>query len=106
MLVWTEDEVEELKRCNASFVHFLSHHVWIRDGGGERLEPWDFQRDLARTWVEQKRIIILKGRQLGISWMAAAYALWVAAYHFGALVLLVSQTQTDAQELLSKVKFI
>lgn len=41
-----------------------------------------------------------------MSWVAAAYALWVALTQRGALVLLLSQTKDDAIELLDKVQFI
>lgn len=105
-MLTTAEELREFKRCAASFPHFLREHVWIRDAGGSRFLPWSFQLRLARVWLTQRRVIILKGRQLGISWLAAAYALWTAMFHPGALVLLVSQTKTDAQELLAKVKFI
>jgi hypothetical protein len=50
--------------------------------------------------------VTLKARQLGCSWLAAAYALWSGMFHRGAEVLLTSQTKPDAVELLDKVKFI
>jgi len=68
--------------------------------------PWPWQLRLAQVWSRQKRVIILKARQLGVSWMAAAYALWVAMTETGALVLLVSQTEDDAKELLAKARFV
>jgi hypothetical protein len=93
-------------RCQKSFAYFLRHFAWTADGGGVKIDPWPWQVDLARQLPKFKRVLCLKARQLGISWIAAAYALWTALFQRGALVLLVSQTEDDAIELLSKVLFI
>ena len=98
--------LRHVPRCKRSFAYFLRHFVWTADGGGVKLDPWPWQVDLARQLPKFKRLICLKARQLGISWIAAAYALWTALFQRGALVLLVSQTEDDAIELLSKVQFI
>jgi len=78
----------------------------VADGGGAKLEPWPWQRDLAKRLPTIRRLVVLKGRQLGMSWIAAAYSLWIALTQRGALVLLLSQTKDDAVELLAKVVFI
>jgi hypothetical protein len=100
------DFKRRLRWASRSFAHFLAHYVIIRDGGGTKFDPWPWQRDLAKHLPRAKRVITLKARQLGCSWLAAAYALWVGLFQRGALVLLVSQTKDDAIELLDKVQFI
>jgi hypothetical protein len=99
-------EVAEFRRVAGDFGHFLSSHVWIADGGGTKFSPWAWQVRLAGVWRERRRVVVLKARQLGVSWLAAAYGLWTALTERGALVLLVSQTEADAVELLAKVQFI
>jgi hypothetical protein len=49
---------------------------------------------------------VLKARQLGVSWLAALYALWTAIRRPGQSVLLISRNQADAQKLLDKVAFL
>lgn len=105
-MLTTVEEVREFRRVVESFPHFVASHVWIADGGGTRFVPWSWQVRLARVWRERRQVVILKARQLGVSWLAAAYALWMALTERGALVLLVSQTEADAVELLGKVQFI
>jgi hypothetical protein len=97
---------KELGEVCGSFAHFLSTYVHIRDGGGEKLTPWPFQTELAGTLTRHRRLVILKARQLGISWIAAAYGVWTALTQPGAVVLLLSQTESDARELLDKAKFV
>jgi hypothetical protein len=96
----------EKQKALRSFAHFLRHHVHIADGGGTKLEPWPWQVDLAARLPAIRRLVVLKGRQLGVSWLVAAYAVWTILRKRGALVLLVSQTEDDAIELLSKAQFI
>jgi hypothetical protein len=89
-----------------SFAHFLKHHVHIADGGGTKMEPWSWQVDLAARLPGIQRLVILKGRQLGVSWLVAAYAVWKALRDRGSLILLVSQTEDDAIELLGKAQCV
>lgn len=50
--------------------------------------------------------MVVKARQLGVSWLLAAYALWTAMYRDGATVLELSQGQAEAYELLGKSRDI
>ena len=51
------------------------------------------------TWLT-----ILKARQVGISWLLAAYMLWLALYRPGSLILAISKSQSDSDELLAKCR--
>lgn len=50
--------------------------------------------------------IILKARQLGISWISCWYALWLCLFQPGKLVLLFSKGQDEADELLRRIKVL
>lgn len=49
-------------------------------------------------------VMILKARQLGISWLVCAYALWLCLFQDGRVVLLFSQGQMEADELLRRIR--
>lgn len=76
------------------------------DGAAVRYQRWPHLMATAARWQHGGHEIVLKARQLGLSWLAAAYALWVALRQPGAMVLLISQTEDDAHELMRKVQFI
>jgi hypothetical protein len=96
---------EELKRAR-SFAYWLKRYLWVRTDGGTKFDPWPWQYQLAQGLPHHQRVVILKARQLGMSWeLGAGYALHTAMYHPGADVLLISQTEDDARELLVKLKF-
>jgi hypothetical protein len=54
--------------------------------------------------MTERQILILKARQLGISWLLCAYALWLCLFSPGRLVLLFSRGQMEADELLRRIK--
>lgn len=89
-----------------TFAEFLSLYVYTSDHGGTKMVPWPWQLDLAKALPHISRAIILKGRQIGASWTLAAYSVYTALWTPGAKVLLVSQTEPDAKELLDKCRCI
>lgn len=70
------------------------------------MELWPHLLARARAWESGDSEVILKARQLGISWLLAAYALWRAMYQPGAVVLELSAGQAEAYELLGKSRSI
>lgn len=65
----------------------------MRGGSGGRQNP-------------DRLTLILKARQLGISWLCCIYALWLCLFHPGKVVLLFSKGETEAQELLRRIKVL
>jgi hypothetical protein len=75
------------------------------DGGGTMpFRLWRPQYGVMKTLMTERRILILKARQLGISWLCCAYALWLCLFHDGKVVLLFSQGELEASELLRRIK--
>lgn len=87
----------------------LLPHVHIEDvhGAGDSLafELWPHLVERATAWGAGSDDIVLKARQLGITWLAAAYARYVARRR-GAKVLVISKGQRDSYAFLDKVRFI
>ena len=50
------------------------------------------------------KLVVLKARQLGLSWLSLAYALWLLTFHAPATVLLFSLKEDEAVELLNRLK--
>jgi len=63
--------------------------------------------DLIETMACTREIVILKARQLFISWLMCAYAVWSAVFHDYAKVLLLSYKEEGGSwELIDKCLFI
>lgn len=59
---------------------------------------WPAQVAVLWQMMTERLIIILKARQLGISWLCCAYALWLCLFQPGRLVLIFSRNQALANE--------
>lgn len=95
--------------AEGSFLDFLDYVYILEPPPGLsvlRFQKWPHIIDLAHSFLRDRLIIVLKARQVGVSWLLAAYALWTALYHQGAVVLMLSKGQNEAGDLLDKVKFI
>lgn len=66
-------------------------------------EPWPHLKYVASLLDRRQSLIILKARQLGISWLSAAYALYRAQYEL-ANVLVISAREADAWDFVQKVR--
>jgi len=67
---------------------------------------WDWQEDFIYKIHLHNRVIILKARQLGITWMVCMYALWTAMTRPNATILVMSISQREAIGIIDRIKFI
>lgn len=103
-----QDKRVEVLACQQSIHYFIGEYVFINDPleGRIKFEMWDVHNQILDVIVENNRIIILKARQVGVSWLAAAYALWRTTFSDGANVLMLSKREDEARALLAKSYYI
>ena len=98
--------------CDAALadVETFARHAVICGVDGSDLRfgevAWPWQMQLLALWATRTRCVTLKARQLGVSWLAAIFALWSAIRKPGQSILLISKGQDDADKLLAKVAFV
>lgn len=71
-----------------------------------RENAWSWQWAFLALVAASPLTVVLKARQLGVSWLAALFALWKASRRPGQTVLLISRRQDDADKLLAKVAYL
>lgn len=67
---------------------------------------WQHQIDTLDILTSHKLVIVLKARQIGMTWLLAGYALWKALFHEGANVILLSKNEQAAGETLEYIRFM
>jgi hypothetical protein len=90
-------------------MYFLDHWVYIEDKDKKRpmkLELWPGQRKVIPQIVGEILLILLKARQLGLTWLCAAYVLWMAMRSPLFLAVIISASEDHAIEFLNRVYFI
>jgi len=103
------DVERERQRCAADPAYFLGAYAKVNDAETLAVIPfvlWPHLVYLLDLWLSTRLSIVLKARQLGVSWLLAGYALWKAKFHTSASVLILSKGQTDAADVLAKAKFL
>ncbi|MBQ5588422.1 MAG: hypothetical protein IIU73_07405 [Selenomonadales bacterium] len=100
--------VEE--RCKADPIYFVERFVHIEDKDAEEIivpfNLWDTQKEALRSVHEHRLNIILKARQLGITWLSLSYAAWVLRFTPGSTVVAMSRTLEEAKELVRRLSVI
>jgi hypothetical protein len=97
----------EIAYCRDHIEYFVDHYGHIEDKDSiEIIQPfrmWDEQRKALQSINEHRLNIVLKARQLGITWMA----LHVAAHEMltmrGRTVVALSKTEEDGKELIRRI---
>ena len=117
----TEEEKEqllidvELDKCKDSCARFIRKWVYIEDkdkagtdtGIPIKFTLWPLQLKALAAIVFLRLLVILKARQLGVTWLVLAYAVWRIIFQPGYTVVALSKKEDpDAYELVRRVEFI
>lgn len=89
----------------------LDHVQCIDPKTGERFtftlnDPeagWYWQRAVLDSWIENPLSLVLKARQIGITWLAAGYALWKLLTMPGTRALVVSINEDEAIKVVNRI---
>ena len=67
-------------------------------------ELWPLQRSSLDAILNHRQVIVLKARQLGLSWLVICYAVWLCVFHPGQAVLVFSKDQESANEMIRRAR--
>jgi len=104
--------LRELQRREAeeSTEYFIENFVYIEDRDSQELaipfSLWQGQKQALGSIIKNRLNIILKARQLGITWLVLAYAVWQLVFKDGYMVVALSRGEEEAKELVRRVGFI
>jgi len=100
--------VKELVKCGKDPQYFIDNYCKISHPlkGQIPFKTYDYQRDLLKDFNDYRFNVILKGRQLGISTISAAYVAWFMLFHREKNVLVIATKLSTATNLVKKVKMI
>lgn len=101
------DERAEWLRCALSPLYFIDTYCWIEDKTRRewlRFRLWPEQIRTLQAIIECALIIILKARQLGLTWLLICYALWMMLFRPGTGILLFSRREEEAFDLLDRLR--
>lgn len=98
---------QEYIKCLSNAEYFIQKYVYIQmtNGGRGKFMLYAFQKKLLYLMNTKDRLIILKSRQLGITTLSAAYALWLMMFKRDQSILALAPDQDKARAILDKISF-
>lgn len=98
---------QEWVRCAQDPVYFMKKYYWIQHPQRGRIQfnLFPFQEKVLHQLQKNEYTIINKSRQLGISTLASAYALWLMLFNKDRNVLCIATKQETAKNMVTKVRF-
>jgi hypothetical protein len=99
----TASEKAEWLKCSESPLYFIDTFCQIYDATDRVWVPfklWAAQAQVIRAILKNKLVILLKARQVGMSWLVLAFALWLALFRPAATILVFSKRDDEAIYLL------
>ncbi len=98
---------QELIRCKQDPVYFMKKYYTIQHPTKGRMtfNLYPFQEKVLKLLQRHDYSIINKSRQLGISTLTSAFALWMMLFEQDKNVLVLATTQATAKNMVTKVRF-
>jgi len=93
----------EIHKCVKCPEYFVDNYCMIDDPTSRAWTPfrlWPAQRETLQEIASHRLTVILKARQLGLTWLVLAYTLWMMLLNPAATVLFFSRRDEEAVDLL------
>lgn len=107
LVISKSDRVKEIIKCGKDPVYFINKYVKIQHPtlGTLDFETYPFQDECIHDFQEHRLNIVLKSRQLGLSTVSAAYAVWMAIFYKDKNILVIATKLPTAMNFIKKVRF-
>jgi hypothetical protein len=105
---WQRREVE---RVATNPGYFVESYGLVEPPRGPSIPflLWPRQLDVLALFIREDKVVVLKARRLGLTWLALHYGFWIAAFNPhtpGARVPIICKNRDDASTLLGRAKRI
>lgn len=97
---------EEIIKCGRDPAYFIRKYVKIRHPvrGLISFDMFAYQDELVEKYLKHRFNIVLKARQLGISEVTAAFAVWLMLFHRDKNILVMATKADTAKNIIRKVQ--
>jgi len=105
---FTEDDVIELRKCRKDPIYFIENYCKIitLDYGLQPFKLYECQREKVKIIHENRKVILMEGRQQGKTTTSAAYILWYTIFQDSKTVAILANKATAAREVLNRYQLM
>jgi hypothetical protein len=102
---FTREELEEYIKCKESVEYFAENYVKVIhiDHGLIPFKPYPYQRELFKSFQDERFTVVLACRQSGKSISTCAYLLHYAIFNSEKFVAILANKAATAKEMLSRI---
>lgn len=102
------EQVREYARCARDPVYFIKNYVKVTHPkfGVVPFELYDYQEEMIHLFQNNRDSIVMSARQTGKSTVSCAYLLWYVCFNDTKTVLIVSNKNTGAMEMINRIQFM
>ena len=101
-----QKQIAEIVKCGKDPAYFINRYVKIQHPlrGRIAFHTFPFQDDCLQAFNDHRFNVVVKSRQLGLSTLTAAYAVWLALFRKDKSILIIATKLAVAQNFIKKVK--
>lgn len=105
---YTAEQLLELKKCSEDPEYFILKYCYVKHPtkGAIPFALYEYQKKLIQAYHGNVSNVVLSARQTGKSCTASAYLTWFAMFQFEKTVLIASNKNDNAMEMIDRCKFI
>jgi hypothetical protein len=107
-LNFTESQIEEYMKCASDPIYFIESYCKIvtLDHGLQPFKLYECQRKKVKIIHENRKVILMEGRQQGKTTTSAAYILWYTLFQGSKTVSILANKATAAREVLYRYQLM
>lgn len=101
-----QKQINEIVKCGKDPSYFINRYVHIQHPlkGRIQFHTFPFQDECLQAFNDHRFNVVVKSRQLGLSTLSAAYAVWMALFRKDKSILVIATKLAVAQNFIKKVK--
>lgn len=105
---FTEEQVQEYIKCKADPIYFIENYCKIvsLDHGLIPFKLYECQIEKVKIIHENRKVILMEGRQQGKTTTSAAYILWYTVFQDNKSVAILANKASAAREVLNRYQLM
>jgi len=105
---FTEEQVSEWLKCAKDPIYFIESYCKIisLDHGLVPFKLYDCQKEKVKVIHDNRKVILMEGRQQGKTTTSAAYILWYTLFQDSKTVAILANKATAAREVLNRYQLM
>jgi hypothetical protein len=104
---FSAEQIQELVKCSKDPIYFIRKYIKIQHPtkGSIPFDLYPYQERAIRAFEANRFTAVLASRQSGKSIVIAAYLLWFSVFKFDKTVLVASNKNTNAMEIMHRIRY-